>query len=98
MTYRWYDHAGFAGAKVGVDGAFGLPYRSDSEVKYWMQLDPIPRYKQFLLERKLATESELSQVETDAQKAVDASIEFARKSPLTRPEDALLNVYAEGSV
>jgi len=31
MTYRWYDHSGFSGAKAGADGAFGLPYRSDDE-------------------------------------------------------------------
>ena len=26
-TYRFYDHSGLAGAKPGVIGAFGLPYR-----------------------------------------------------------------------
>jgi pyruvate dehydrogenase E1 component alpha subunit len=98
MTYRWYDHSGFAGAKEGADGAFGLPYRPDSEVQTWMARDPIPRYKQFLLERKLFTEPELKAIEDEAQTLVDASIEFARKSPLTKPEDGVLNVYAEGSV
>jgi pyruvate dehydrogenase E1 component alpha subunit len=98
MTYRWYDHSGFAGSKAGVDGAFGLPYRSDSDVKTWMARDPIARFKQFLLDRKLFTEEELTTMENDVQKAVDASIEFARKSPLTKPEDGLLNVYAKGSV
>lgn len=98
MTYRWYDHYGFAGAKVGQDGAFGLPYRADSEVKYWMSLDPIPRFKGFLTERKILTDSEIATIDTDAQKAVDASIEFARKSPAVKKEDGLLNVYANGSV
>lgn len=98
VTYRWYDHAGFAGAKAGVDGAFGLPYRSDAEVKKWMARDPIPLYRQFLLDRKLFTEEELAKIETDAQKAVDASIEFARTSPNVKPEDGLLNVFASGSV
>jgi pyruvate dehydrogenase E1 component alpha subunit len=98
MTYRWYDHSGFAGSKAGEDGAFGLPYRSDSDVKTWMARDPIARYRQFLLDRKLFTEAELTTLENDAQKAVDASIEFARKSPLTKPEDGILNVYAKGSV
>jgi TPP-dependent pyruvate/acetoin dehydrogenase alpha subunit len=98
MTYRWYDHYGFAGAKAGADGAFGLPYRPDSEVKYWMANDPIPRYKEFLLERKLLTQSEIDKIDADAQKTVDASIEFARKSPKVKPEDGLTNVYAKGSV
>ena len=33
MTYRWYDHSGFAGGRVGQDGAMGLPYRTDEEVQ-----------------------------------------------------------------
>ncbi|MCL6609174.1 MAG: thiamine pyrophosphate-dependent dehydrogenase E1 component subunit alpha, partial [Geminicoccaceae bacterium] len=32
-TYRWYDHYGVGGAKIGVDGAFGLGYRSDRELR-----------------------------------------------------------------
>jgi len=94
MTYRWYDHYGFAGAKVGVDGAFGLPYRPDSEVKWWMSNDPIPRFKAFLIERKLFTADELTKIETDAQAAVDASLDFARKSPAVKATDGLKNVFA----
>ena len=33
ITYRWYDHSGFAGGRVGQDGAKGLPYRTDDEVQ-----------------------------------------------------------------
>lgn len=98
MTYRWYDHAGFAGAKVGVDGAWGLPYRPDSELRMWMERDPIPRFRLFLVEEELFTEEELDQFEAEAQEAVDASIEFARSSPKCVPEDGVLNVYAEGRV
>jgi acetoin:2,6-dichlorophenolindophenol oxidoreductase subunit alpha len=98
LTYRWYDHAGTAGAKIGVDGAFGLSYRADEAVRAWMGRDPIVRYKAFLIDKKLATDAELTQIETDAQKAVDASIEFARSSPDPKPSDGLLNVYAKGSV
>jgi len=98
ITFRWYDHAGVAGAKAGADGAFGLEYRSDEAVRQWMARDPIARFRTFLLERKLASESELATIDAGAQRAVDASIEFARHSPDPRPEDGLKNVYAEGSV
>lgn len=97
-TYRWYDHAGFAGAKVGVDGAFGLPYRSDAEVQSWMQRDPIARYKQWLLGAKLVTQDELDAIDGNVKKMVDASLEFARNAPPVKPEDGLLNVYAKGAV
>lgn len=94
VTYRWYDHSGFAGAKPGVDAAWGLPYRSDEEVRQWMSRDPIPRFKTWLLAKGLATESELAKIEADAKAAVDASIAFARESKDPDPAGGLLNTYA----
>jgi pyruvate dehydrogenase E1 component alpha subunit len=95
---RWYDHAGFAGAKVGVDGAFGLPYRPDSEVRYWQSRDPIALYKAWLIDTKAMTEDELAAIDTKVQKTVDEAMEFARSAPAAKPEDGILNVYAKGSV
>ena len=97
ITYRWYDHAGFAGGKVGQDGAMSLPYRSDDEVRQWMSRDPIPRYKTWLLAKGLVTEGELTGIDTKAQAAVEASIEFARKSADPDPEAGVLNTYAKGA-
>lgn len=94
MTYRWYDHSGFAGAKVSVDGAAGLPYRSDDEVRQWMSRDPIARYKVWLLAKQLVTEAELANVDAASQSAVDASIAFARQSKHPEPEAGVLNTYA----
>jgi len=97
MTYRWYDHAGFAGGRVNQDAAMGLPYRSDEEVKQWMSRDPNVRYKSWLIAKGLASEAELSGLDSKAQAAVDASIEFARKSADPNPEDGVLNTYANGA-
>jgi TPP-dependent pyruvate/acetoin dehydrogenase alpha subunit len=97
MTYRWYDHAGFAGGRVGQDAAMGLPYRSDEEVKQWMSRDPNVRFKNWLIAKGLASEAELSGLESKAQAAVDASIEFARKSADPNPEDGVLNTYANSA-
>jgi TPP-dependent pyruvate/acetoin dehydrogenase alpha subunit len=94
MTYRWYDHAGFAGGRVGQDAAMGLPYRSDEEVKQWMSRDPNLRYKNWLVAKGLASEAELADIDQKAQTAVEASIEFARKSEDPKPEDGVLNTYA----
>ncbi len=98
ITYRWYDHAGFAGAKSGIDAAFGLPYRSDDEVKQWMTRDPIKRYKTFLVGKNLATEAELTKIEQDVQARVVASVDYARKSPDPDPKAGLTNVYANAPV
>ncbi len=98
ITYRWYDHAGFAGGRVGQDGAMALPYRTDDEVKQWMSRDPITRYKGWLLAKSLATEAELSSLDSETQAAVDASVEFARKSADPNPEAGVLNTHAQGAV
>jgi acetoin:2,6-dichlorophenolindophenol oxidoreductase subunit alpha len=95
MTYRWYDHAGFAGGRVNQDGAMGLPYRSDEEVKQWMSRDPNLRYKNWLIAKGLASEAELAAIDKRAQAAVDASVEFARTSEDPNPEDGVLNTYAD---
>jgi TPP-dependent pyruvate/acetoin dehydrogenase alpha subunit len=98
ITYRWLDHDGFAGAKVGVDAAFGLPYRTDDEVRQWVSRDPIKRFHSFLVERKLFADADLNAIQEEARKAVDDSVDFARKSPLPALEDGLKNVWALGPV
>jgi len=97
-TYRWLDHDGFAGAKVGIDGAFGLPYRTDDEVRQWISRDPIKRFHSFLVDKKLFTDAELKAIEAGAQKAVDDAVDFARKSPLPAQEDGVKNAWTLGPV
>jgi acetoin:2,6-dichlorophenolindophenol oxidoreductase subunit alpha len=97
ITYRWYDHAGFAGGRVNQDAAMGLPYRTDEEVRGWMSRDPIPRFKKWILAKGIASEAELTDIEKKNQAAVEASIEFARKSADPAPEAGVLNTYAKGA-
>jgi pyruvate dehydrogenase E1 component alpha subunit len=98
ITYRWYDHSGFAGGRLGVDGAFGLPYRSDEEVRQWISRDPIARYKTWLLKKGLATADELGKIEADANRAVEASIAFARQSQDPDPAAGVLHTSAAGAM
>ena len=97
-TYRFYDHAGWAGAKVGQLGAFGLPYRTDDEVRASIARDPIPQLGKYLTDNKVATQEEITKIDNDTQDAVKAAMDFARKSPLQQPEMGLRNVYAQGAV
>jgi acetoin:2,6-dichlorophenolindophenol oxidoreductase subunit alpha len=98
ITYRWYDHSGFAGAKPGVDGAFGLPYRTDAEVRAWMARDPIPRMGKWLVDQKIATDAELKQIDADATKQVADAWTFGRAAPKCKPEQGLANVWGYGNV
>lgn len=97
-TSRWYDHSGFAGAKVGVQGAFGLPYRSDREVRASMANDPIVRLRSFLVSTGVLTDAAADKIVDDVKTKVAASLEFARKSPPTKGERGVFNVFAQGSV
>ena len=97
LTYRWYDHSGFAGARAGADAAWKLPYRSDEEVRAWMSRDPIVRFKAWLLDKKLATANELAKIEADTQAAVDRAITFARESKTPDPAAGVLNTHAVGA-
>jgi len=97
-TYRWYDHYGFRGSKIGRDGAFGLGYRSDRELREWMARDPIPRFRRFLMNEKVITENQADQIVEEVRQAVDKAAAFAEAQPVPKPEDGLLNVFAEGTV
>ena len=98
ITYRWYDHAGFAGGRVGQDGAMGLPYRTDEELKQWMSRDPIIRFKKWLLAKGLTSEAELTSIDADVAGKVTASVQFARGSSDPAPEAGVLNTYASEAV
>jgi TPP-dependent pyruvate/acetoin dehydrogenase alpha subunit len=97
-TYRWYDHYGSGGARVGVDGAFGLGYRSDRELRGWMAKDPIPRFRKFLVNEKVLTEQHADEIKADVLESIEKAVAFAAKQPPPRPEDGLLNVFAQGAV
>jgi len=93
-TYRYYDHSGLAGAKPGVLGSFGLPYRSDSEVRAWIAEDPIPRLRRQLVANSVLTEEQADEIEQKVKAEVNQSIEHARGAPPPKEDAALQNVFA----
>jgi len=97
-TYRWYDHYGTGGAQIGKDGAFGLGYRSDRELRDWMAKDPIPRFRRFLVNEKVLTEERADEIVAEVGQAVEKAAAFAEAQPVPKPQDGLLNVFAEGAV
>jgi pyruvate dehydrogenase E1 component alpha subunit len=97
-TYRWYDHYGPGGARIGVDGAFGLGYRSDRELRGWMAKDPIARLRNALVSDKILTEDQAGEIVKQVREAVEEAAAFAKEQPVPKPEDGLLNVFAEGTV
>lgn len=83
-TYRWRGH--FEGDPT--------VYRPESELREWMEKDPIPRFAQKLVETKNATQAELDAIVADVQKAVEAAVAFAESSAYPEASDLLDDVYA----
>lgn len=63
----------------------------------WRKKDPIDQYQARLLQQKMTTESEISEMTQRIEKNLDAARKEALDSPLPGPEDVTLGVYAESS-
>jgi TPP-dependent pyruvate/acetoin dehydrogenase alpha subunit len=82
QTERLHGH--FIGDAAG--------YRSKEEVA--AQKDPIPLYRQRLLDEQVLTAQELEVLEARVKAAVDAALKFGRESDYPAPNEALERVYA----
>ena len=88
-TYRYEDHS------EGLNRILREPYRTDEEVDNWRKRDPIAIHQQMLLQREIATQEEIDQVQADVVGAIEEALEFARESPYPEPEDLFVDMYAE---
>jgi len=84
-TYRYRGHS------------MGDPerYRKAEEVKKWQENDPIGVYQRYLLEKSIAGEGELDEVETKVDAEVQAAVEFAETSPEPAPEELFEDIYVK---
>jgi pyruvate dehydrogenase E1 component alpha subunit len=85
-TYRWRIHSEQRGNPADP--------RPPAEIDMGSQHDPIASFGARLVDQGLATAAALQHIDREVQEAVGAAIDFARSSPLPRPEDALLDVFA----
>jgi len=85
LTYR---HGGHSRADPG-------DYRPKEEVEAWLARDPVPMYRQRLLDQGVAAD-DLDAIETQAQEAVDAATQAARNGPVPDIDSAFTDVWADG--
>src|SRR5690606_24627149 len=69
-------------------------YRPQEEVEAWFQTDPIPAFRQRLLEDARFDETHISAIEADVMQLLDESVEFALSSDDPPVALALEHVYA----
>ncbi|MBU7033276.1 MAG: thiamine pyrophosphate-dependent dehydrogenase E1 component subunit alpha [Theionarchaea archaeon] len=81
-TYRHRGHSRFDPAK----------YRPEEEVREWMERDPLVVFKKSLLQKGIPEEF-FQKIIDQVNAEIDEAVEYARESPLPRPEEALDDVW-----
>ncbi|GER06769.1 pyruvate dehydrogenase E1 component subunit alpha [Kordiimonadales bacterium JCM 17843] len=85
---KTYRHHGHSRADPGK-------YRPDDEVKAWMARDPIPFYRQRLLDFGVS-EASITAIEEEVAAAVNVATEEAKASPPPSQDLILKDVWADG--
>jgi pyruvate dehydrogenase E1 component alpha subunit len=70
-------------------------YRRPGEMEEWRARDPIPAFRQYLLDLGMVTETELQEIETGVQTQLEEAVAFAKAAPMPQQEEALQGVYAK---
>lgn len=83
-THRWHGH--FEG---------DIDIRDKKEIQEFIKDDPIIRLEKDMLEARIIDDGEIQSYRMKIQATVDEAVDFARNSPVPRPEDAFKFVYAE---
>ncbi len=85
ITYRYRGHS------MADPGR----YRTEEELRAWMERDPIERYKSQLISAGLVDQVAVEAYEAEVQQEVDDAVQFADASPEPGPEELLKYVYGE---
>src|SRR5918994_3327034 len=85
-TYRTRAHA---------EGMRDAGYRTQDEVEDWQSRDPIARHRASLLERSIASESELQDVDEAVGELVAEAMTFAVESPFPDLDTATRHIFRE---
>ena len=69
-------------------------YRGRDEVESWRAKEPMPRFRQYLLDSGVATEEELNDIKKRIDAEVNDATDWAEQQPEPLAEEAVLHVYA----
>ena len=85
MTFRFHGHI-FGDAVAYMDAA------QKAEA---MKQDPVPRFRQWLIDQGHANEGELAALEAAAEREIDEAVEFALASPYPDVAELRRDVFAQ---
>jgi len=69
-------------------------YRPKEEVEEWLKRDPIPRFKNKLVEMGILTDEQAEEIERKVLAKIEEAVKFAKESPMPDPEIGLEDIYA----
>ena len=72
-------------------------YRPQAELEALLRRDPIERFRGYLLDEGILTDSDDERVQQEATAEVDAAVAYAEAAPAPLPEDLGMHVFAAGS-
>ena len=88
-TYRYEDHS------EGLNRILREPYRTEEEIEFWRQRDPIDIHSKWLLENDVASQEEIDKVQNDVYEAIGDALQFARESPYPDEADLFTDLFAD---
>ncbi len=86
-TYRYQDHS------EGLRRVLREPYRTDEELEFWRQRDPILIHKERLIAGKTLGLEDIALMEADEKARIAEALEFARQSPYPDPEELFEDMF-----
>jgi pyruvate dehydrogenase E1 component alpha subunit len=77
----------------------GTTYRTREEIQNMRSSsDPITGFKERLISKNVATESELKEIEMEARKLIDEAVEEAKNSPVPQVAELWTDIYCKISL
>jgi TPP-dependent pyruvate/acetoin dehydrogenase alpha subunit len=88
MTYRWLEHVG-----PNFDHELGRTYRTEKELREWMERCPVKRNAAALIAEGIASEAELDRLDAEILAETEAAAKRARQAPFPAAEHLFENVW-----
>ena len=87
VTYRYNEHS--EGLRLSVD------YRDQEEKEIWLARDPIVLFRAELIDRGVATDEELDEMDAAVLAEVDEAVRFTNESPYPELSVAFEHLYTD---
>ena len=91
LTYRMHGHVG---PDDNIQGTH-TDIRPPAEIEKWRKKDPIRKLERHILKKRVASKSELKEIQVQAEKEVLDAHDFARNSAFPKGEELNRYVYKE---